>query len=180
MGDIMQEPVLIPFKKIINGYEYEMHGYPNALLAYNITRLYDGYFLKTEVKDNVTNIFWQSGNYFKRKLKFIGKVVYDLSTDTMTYIKYGFKQELHEFHKDNSFGLNWDVIRELRAKDYIRIEEPTTKPKGKNIYTISVSKLLSDKKFRHFKTEGYEKQIFVPKENFKVEWVKTRKKRRSK
>ena len=174
----MQEPVLIPFKKIINGYEYCVYGYPNALLAQNITRLYDGYFLKTEVKDNVTNIFWQSGNYFKPKLKYIGKVVYDLSSDTMTYIKYGFKQELHEFHKDNSFGLNWDVIRELRAKDYVRIEEPTIKPRGKNIYTISVSKLLEHKTFRHFKAEGYEKQVFVPIEDFKMEFVKSTKRRR--
>ena len=169
---------LVSFNETINGCQYECYGYPNALLAKNITKLYDGYFLKTEVKDNVTNIFWRSSHYFKPRLKFIGKVVYDIASDTMTYIKYGFKPELHEFHKDSSFGLNWDVIRELRAKDYIQIEEPTIKPKGKNIYSISVNKLLSDKTFRHFKAEGYEKQVFVPRENFKTEWVKTRKKRR--
>ena len=173
----MQEPVFINFKKYIDGHEYVFCGYPNALLAQNISKLYDGYLLKAEVNDNVTTIFWQSGNYFDKKIKYIGKVVYDLSSDTMIYVKHGFKAELHEFHKDNSFGLCWDVISQLRAKDYVRIEEPTLKPKGKNIYTISVSKLLEHKQFRHFKSEGFEKQVFVPREEFKQEWVKVRKRK---
>ena len=174
----MQDPVLYPFKRVVNGHEYVVWGYPNALLAQNITKLYDGYFLKATVKDNVTEIFWRSSHFFKPQLKFIGKVIYDLSCDTMIYIKHGFNSELHEFHKDNSFGLCWDVISQLRAKDIVQIEEPTVKPKGKNIYTISVSKLLENKTFRQFKAEGYEKQIFIPKECFKQEWVKVRKKRK--
>ena len=135
----MQDPVLYPFKRVVNGHEYVVWGYPNALLAQNITKLYDGYFLKATVKDNVTEIFWRSSHFFKPQLKYIGKVIYNLSCDTMIYIKHGFKSELHEFHKDNSFGLCWDVISQMRAKDIVQIEEPTVKPKGKNIYTISVN-----------------------------------------
>ena len=102
---MIQSPVLHPFTEIIDGQEYTFWGYPNALLAKNISKLYDGYFLKTTVKDNVTEIFWRSSNFFKPQLKFIGKVIYDLTCDKMIYIKHGFKSELHEFHKDNSFGL---------------------------------------------------------------------------
>ena len=109
----MQDPVLYPFKRVVNGHEYVVWGYPNALLAQNITKLYDGYFLKATVKDNVTEIYWRSSHFFKPQLKYIGKVIYDLSCDTMIYIKHGFKAELHEFHKDNSFGLCWDVISQM-------------------------------------------------------------------
>ena len=31
----MQDPVLYPFKRVVNGHEYVVWGYPNALLAQN-------------------------------------------------------------------------------------------------------------------------------------------------
>lgn len=170
----MIDPVLIPFQKVINGHEYTVWGYPNVLLAKNISKLHEGYFLQTTVKENVTEIFWRSSHFFKRQLKYIGKVVYDISNDTMTYIKHCFRAELNESNNDNSIELCQTVINQLRNKDFLVIEEPTEKPKGKNIYKISVQKLLE------YSPEGIEKQIIIPKSEFEQEWIKVRKKRKRK
>lgn len=171
---------LIEFKERIGNVEYSTWGYLNALIAKNITKQYEGYKLFGEIDNNVTAIYWQSDLHPEQGKKYIGRVVYNIPSDTLVYMKQGFNQVLHEFHKDNSIGLCWDVICQLRPKDYVRIEELTKRPKGKNVYTISVNKLLENKSFRYFKKEGFEKQIFVPKEEFKQEWEKVTTKRRRK
>lgn len=174
----MSDLHLIEFKEVINGQEQVRYGTLNIVIAQKITGLHDGYFLKAESDFNVSKIFFKTSNFFDRHWKHIGTLIYDTETDVITYRKFGFNEKLHEFHKDGTFGLCWDVIRELRPKDRIVIEEITERPKGKNFYSISVNKILKHQSFKHFKTQGYEKQVFVPRDEFKKEWIKAKRKRR--
>lgn len=126
--------------------------------------------------DGITStIYFKSNNYLDNEPKIIGQLLYDFDTDIITYRKY-IKQATHEYHKTNSLGLNWEIVSNLCPKDYIKIIVDTGDKKI--VHTISVSKALKFQDFRYYKMQGYEKQIFIPIEEFRQKELEQKKKRR--
>ena len=156
-----------------NGYIYEIGR--NEIVADAIAGNKGGYKLGHYTDGYVSKIFFKSNNFFHSKEpKNIGELIYDYEKDIITYRKY-INQAKHEFHRTESIGLNWDVISNLCPKDKIVIIE--TSDKKRITRTISVSKALKFQDFKYFKNLGYEKQLFIPKEEFLSKESKEKKRR---
>ena len=155
------------------GYKYEVGRNYEVMQAvkgnkgnYSLGCHYDGF---------TAEILFKSNNFFDDKeIKVIGRLLYDWDKDIITYRKY-IKQEAHEFHKTQSLGLNWDILSHLTPRDYIRIVVDTGK--SKIVHTMSVRKALGYQDFKQFKSQGYEKQLFIPIDDFKKKEVTEKKKR---
>lgn len=141
-------------------------------LALKIRGDYDGYKLSCSLEENNATIFFQTKNPFNKdkRLKNIGMLCYSKEHDIVTYFKYGFVESVHKYNKTDSFGLCWDILKHLSAAgDQILISE---KGKFKEIkkYTISACKALrfaTPENFKHFQQQGFEKQVLIPKSEFK-------------
>lgn len=145
-----------------NGYIYEIGR--NEIVADAIAGNKGGYKLGHKTVGFVSQIMFKSNNFFHSKEpKNIGELIYDADKDIITYRKY-INQAKHEFHKTETIGLNWDVISNLCPKDKILIIENCNNKKI--VRTISVSKALKFQDFKYLKSLGYEKQLFIPKEEF--------------
>lgn len=157
--------------------EYEVGR--NYLIGEKIKGDKGGYKLLHQTDGFTSTIFFQSNNFFHDKtLKNIGSLSYDFTTDIVTYRKCGFKSLEHEFHKTESIGLNWDIISNLCPKDLIVVIE--NQGNKRIVRSISVLKALKFQDFRYFKKLGYEKQIFIPACEFKVQEIEIKRKRGSK
>jgi RecJ-like exonuclease len=72
---------------------------------------------------------------------------------------------IHNFKKFNAVGLNYEAVRLMRDNDVIALRHYQN---GDTKY-VRVSEAKTQGKFLHFKTQGLEKQIFVPLKFFKKE-----------
>ena len=156
-----------------NGYTYEVGRNYEIMQAvkghkggYSIGFRYDGF---------TAEILFKSNNFFDDKEpKVIGRLLYNWEKDVVTYRKY-IKQEAHEFHKTQSLGLNWDILSHLTPRDNILIVVDTGK--SKIVHTMSVRKALGYQDFKQFKSQGYEKQLFIPIADFKTQEIQEKTKR---
>lgn len=153
-------------KIMIDGREYEVGRNYDVGLA--LKKDYGRYKLGVRLDGFKTDIIYKSNNFFEsKKIRNIGTLVYDYETDIITYVKY--IDDSHIMRINNSIGLNYDVIQNLAVKDRIKIIQ---KSKKETIYrTISVRKALTYEDFKQFKSQGYERQIFVPVDDFKSNTV---------
>ena len=153
-------------KIIYNGKEYEVGR--NYDIGEQLKKDYGQYKLGVCQNGFRTDILFKSNNYFESdKVKNIGTLVYDNENDIITYLKY--INDSHIMKVNNSIGLNFDVVQNLAVKDKIRIVQKSEK---EIIYrTISVRKALTYENYKQFKTQGYERQIFIPVEEFKSKTV---------
>lgn len=156
--------------KKVNGVEYIFECGRNYEIGEQIKGTKDGYTLIHCHNGFSSAIYLKSCKFFDKEEKNIGTLLYDHDRDIVTYKKYGFNRNLHEFKTTESIGLNWEIVSNLKPKDRIQIEEKTDKEVI--IYSISVSKLLKYQSFKYFKSEGYEKQVFVPIKEFKQVEIK--------
>ena len=168
---------MVKMIQIIRGQEYEVEVGRNYLIGENIKGEKDGYKLAHATDGYISTIYFVSKNFFHSKEpKKIGFLLYDFNTDIVTYKKF-IKTEEHEFHTTKSIGLNWDIVSNLCPKDYILVVENTGSKRF--VHSISVSKALKFQEFKYFKHMGYEKQIFIPKCEFKTKEIEVSKKRGS-
>ena len=139
--------------------------------AEDIRGIFDGYRLWCQHCGNDSSIFFQAtGEYAKdKRLKHIGTLEYDKENDIITYHKTGVVEAIHKLNTNDSFGICDAVIQNLKVKDQILIEEKGTKKQ----YSISVNKAVASRDYKRFKQQGYETQLFIPKEDFKVKEPKT-------
>lgn len=84
-----------------------------------------------------------------------GRVIYNKFVD----------EKVHTFRKNNSWGINWCVIEQLKDDDVIRVQS------DERIYVIKVSDAKNSGSFLWFKDIGFEKQFFIPKSYFKTKEV---------
>lgn len=134
---------------------------------------YGGYSLSCQFEGKNATIYFKTNNVFSsdRRLKNIGTLVYNQEKDLITYCKYGFVESAHKYNKTESLGICWDILQHLSASgDQVLITE-----KGKagaiKKYSISVCKALrmaTPENFKHFQAQGFEKQVLIPKEEFKL------------
>jgi alanyl-tRNA synthetase len=149
-------------KIVINGREYEVGR--NYDVGESIKKNYGEYKLGVRQSGFVTDIMFKSNNYFDKEIKNIGSLIYDEAKDIITYQKY--INESHIMRVNNTIGLNYDVIQNLAVKDKIKIIQ---KDKNETIFrTMSVRKALTYEDFKQYKSQGYERQIFVPVDDFKT------------
>lgn len=142
-------------------------------VALKIKGDYLGYRLSCSFENKSATIYFQSTNAFNsdKRVKNIGTLVYNEQKDIVTYCKYGFVEETHKYNKTESIGLCWDILQHLSASgDCILITEKGKSGKIKK-YSISAFKALrfsTPENFKHFRQQGYEKQVLIPKSEFKV------------
>ena len=143
-------------KKIINGYEYEFEVSDNIILAKSICKNYLGYKIEQKTEGYHTQLFMIEAGQKDKKL--IGTLIYNPKTENIILYKHINPQE-HIHIKSKSFGINNEIIKNLRTSDKIVIDD------GKDKYTISVANALKKGQYLHF--TAFELQLFVPIENFK-------------
>lgn len=138
--------------------------------AESIRGKYDGYRLWCQHVEENSKIFFQSTGAFAKdkRRKYIGMLEYNKETDIITYHKTGVIESKHKLYTNDSFGICDEVFQNLKVKDQILIEEKETNKQ----YSIGVSK-VSSRDYKRFKQQGFETQLFIPKEDFKVTETKT-------
>ena len=168
---------MVKMKQIIHGREYEVEVGRNYLIGESIKGEKCGYELRHSTDGITSTIHFVSKNFFHSKEpKSIGRLLYDFNTDIVTYKKF-IKTEEHEFHMTKSIGLNWDIVSNLCPKDFILVVENSGSKRF--VHSISVSKALKFQDFKYFKHLGYEKQVFIPKTEFKTKEIEVKNKRSS-
>ena len=143
-------------KKVINGYEYEFEVPDNMIIAKSICKSYLGYKIEQKTEGYHTQLFMIASGQKDKKL--IGTLIYNPKTENIILYKHINPQE-HIHIKSKSFGINNEIIKNLRTSDKIVIDD------GKDKYTISVANALKKGQYLHF--TAFELQLFVPIENFK-------------
>lgn len=142
-------------------------------VALKIKGDYVGYKLLCSFEEKNATIYFQTTNVFNsdKRIKNIGTLVYNEEKDIITYCKYGFVESAHKYNKTDSLGLCWDILHSLSHEgDQILITEKGKSGKIKK-YSMSVLKALrfsTPENFKHFQAQGYEKQVLIPKSEFKV------------
>ena len=72
-------------------------------------------------------------------------------------------REEHRFRKTDSWGIHWEVMNKLDEESYIGVRTEL------GIYRIKVSEAKEKGEFLWFKNEGFERQFFIPVENWNFE-----------
>jgi len=146
-------------------------------IAQKIAGEYDGYVLGWKAEGYNATIYFKSKNHFRSgELKNIGTLCFDPKTENITYYKVGFVETEHKFKKAESLGVCWDILRKLTPDDWILIQEKTKSGLLKR-YSMSVRMALTfavEENFMQFKEQGFEKQLFIPEEAFKISERKPR------
>lgn len=146
-------------EKEINGYTYEIEVPENALIAKKIIGIYKGYVISQHTEGYNTQLFLHDINFpNQNEKKLIGTLIYKPEYERVILYKHINPQE-HIHIKSQSFGINNEIIKNLRTSDYIIIDDST------NMYKISVGNALKKGQYLHF--NAYELQLFIPIENFK-------------
>ena len=168
-------------KVIINkfGIDYEFWVTPVQKVAFELNKnKEDSYKFKCKsdgVNTQLNMIITKDG---KTEIRNIGYLRYNIDTDIITYVKFGFNLNKHLHDIDQSIGLCWNVVENLRPKDYILVYE---KGDDSTSYQISVSKFVKNQVFKWYKNQGFEKQVFCPISEFrKNEVCKEKKTKKSK
>lgn len=150
--------------KIINGIEYEFEIPLNQELGSSMAQSYYGYKIQAKTNGYHTELYKVNTSAFlPKETKLIGTLIYNIDIDQITLYKF-VDMTKHKFIKSDSFGVNNEIISRLRPKDRIFISN------GEVNYIISVRKALTVGKYLQF--DKYEKQLFIPIEEFKVKDVK--------
>lgn len=113
-----------------------------------------GYSLNPVFENMTLKIFYKSGNFFDRKKVKIVDIMFDINTQNLTYIQYGFKDE------HNSISLWKEIVALLRPTDELIVGSKTKN--GRVFYTAKAAILEG---FIN-KTDN-EKFIHIPKAEFK-------------
>ena len=71
-------------------------------------------------------------------------------------------KEVNRFRKTDSWGLNWAVLEVLPSEAVIRLRSE------KSVYMINAGDARARGDFLHFKTQGFERQFFIPISVFSV------------
>lgn len=145
--------------KMINGYEYEIEVPENAIIAKKIIGKYAGFEITQHTEGYTSELYLHNTGYFESKeKKLIATLIYKPNIERVILYKHINPQE-HIHIKSNSFGINNEIIKNLRTSDYIIIDD------GSNKYKISVGNAIKKGQYLHF--TKYELQLFIPIENFK-------------
>lgn len=145
--------------KNINGYDYEFEVTENYLVGKKIEGKYPGYNIRQETSGYLTKIFLKSTDFYSAKEeKLIGTLIYKPEIDNILLYK-NINPEEHIHIKSSSFGINNEIIKNLRTSDKILIQV------GQEKYFISVSKAMKVGQYLHF--NQYELQLFIPIKEFR-------------
>lgn len=145
--------------KNINGYDYEFEVTENYLIGKKIEGKYPGYNIRQETNGYLTKIFLKSTDFYSTKEeKLIGALIYKPEIDNILLYK-NINPEEHIHIKSSSFGINNEIMKNLRTSDKILIQV------GKEKYFISVSKAMKVGQYLHF--NQYELQLFIPIKEFR-------------
>lgn len=112
----------------------------------------DGNVLSVDENGNITlKLLFENRTRKIGKLKKINGIT--------TYFKKNRVSNIYK--KTNSWGIHWEILDSLEPADIISISDDFG-----CYYHILVKDALSCGDFLHFKKEGFEKQFFIPIENF--------------
>lgn len=147
--------------KNINGSDYEFWITPVQKIAIEIKAIQSQDYSYRIKQHNANNIEIEADfiNAKFHPVRSLGRLHYNIEKDVVTYRK-NIKSK-HEYLATNAIGLAWDIIKNLRPKDIIKIYIENS------ILTIPVHSVLKHKEFKHYKRNGYELQCFIPIEHFK-------------
>jgi len=81
----------------------------------------------------------------------------------LVYHKQNMKEKVHVFRKNTSWGLHWGLIESLPDDAYVVIDSDVAR------YSVQVEVIKNIGDFLWFKTEGFERQIFLPLTNWSKE-----------
>lgn len=154
-------------KVIINkfGIDYEFWVTPVQKVAIELNKIVEDNYkfkCKTDGINTQVNIIISKDN--KTEIRNIGYLRYNIETDIITYVKFGFNLNRHLHDIDQTIGLCWNVVQNLRPKDIIYVYE---KNDDSTSYQISVSKFIKNQTFKWYKNQGFEKQVFCPISEFR-------------
>jgi hypothetical protein len=76
---------------------------------------------------------------------------------TIVYHKRNMKEAVHVMRKNDSWGLHWDIIENLPDEAFILIESDMKS------YYIRIADAKRFGEFLWFKTQGFERQFFIPR-----------------
>lgn len=138
-------------KVIKYGIEHELTVQSHTEIAEKIEGNYNSYSLLCIEKDNSIKIYEKNKNYFNSFKTKIGKLFFDINTDTVFFCQYGFPQI------GETIGIYKKVIENLRENDKLIIKGKTSSRveyrKGMNTINKELKNFLNDEKY-----------IYVPKE----------------
>lgn len=81
----------------------------------------------------------------------------------------GIRKLDHVFRKNDSWGINEAVINKLlKENDNVVIQCP----EEKKVYTLTVKEIKEKGKYLFFKQQEFEKQIFVPRKEWRISEIK--------
>lgn len=92
----------------------------------------------------------------------IGQLYTHSKSGKVWYVKGGLKASKHVMRKNDSWGLMWCVLERLPEDARISIESDV------GSYKIALQAAKQAGSFLWFKTQGFEKQFFVPRSNWIV------------
>lgn len=138
-------------KVVKSGVEYELTLQSHTEIAEQIQGRYDGYKLECIESDNAIKIYEKSNHYFNKFKTKIGKLYFDINTDTVFYSQYGFARV------ENSIGIYKAVLKNLRENDIIILKGKTS---SKVEYRKQAGIILSN--IKNFAYDN--KFIYVPME----------------
>ncbi|MBR2526518.1 hypothetical protein IKE67_08660 [bacterium] len=157
---------------IQDGREY-FQSYAHQLAKHICSKSYSEFELSAEYGFTSAKIFFQSvdgGSTFektrKSPKKCIGNLLFNIDNNEIILRKYNVQREIHEFHKGECFGVQYEIFKYLRDCDWIQICTVET-VNGKNvkfIYSIKKLKAMKNGKFLHF--AGHGTQFFIPVADF--------------
>lgn len=166
------EPIEFSTTVIIDGREY-FQSYAHQLAKHICSKDYSEFELSAEYGFTGAKIYFQSikaGSLFKKatksEKKCIGNLLFNINTNQIILRKYNVKREIHEFHKSECFGVQYEIFKYLRDSDWIQIctVENVDGKNYKFMYSITKLRAMKNGKFLHF--AGHGTQFFIPISDF--------------
>lgn len=139
-------------KVIKFGIEHEFTIQSHTEIAEKIEGCYNGYSLFCIEKENSIKIYEKNNNYFKKYKHKIGKLYFDINTDTVYYCQYGFPTNIKD-----SIGIYKIVIENLRENDILIVKGRTS---SKVEYRKRINSIQNE--LKNFISS--DKYVYIPKE----------------
>lgn len=108
-----------------------------------------GNYFETEEKNGWLTIYLKLAT--DTRLRELGKV--SLKEKTLEVIR---NKQAHLFRKNESYGFNEALIKNAQTFDMVKLSDDD------GSYLFPKHLILSKGSYLHFKTEGFERQLFVP------------------
>jgi len=156
---------------IKDGREY-FQSCAHQLAKHICSKSYSEFKLSAEYGFTSAKIYFESisgGSVYDKPQKIkkcIGNLLFNIDNNEIILRKYNVQREIHEFHKGECFGVQYEIFKYLRDCDWIQICTVET-VNGKNvkfIYSIKKLKAMKNGKFLHF--AGHGTQFFIPVADF--------------